>query len=225
MNGMRFPLHTCGVLLTVRVPWSQKGFVNTLPVGPDSFSTFFRSSCYVLLWAGILFFMTLKMNPSLKNIALLVRPLWLLRKLRSFYSRINLKKKERWLFGKTSNNLIMNLMFIGPCIIVIVEEWKTNLMSLVFYFTSYVLNVFRTLIYPSSGACDCVDELPHRSSCSQFVVCWIFGAAGFRWCSFCRLQPAKRTPPKTSRELKTTMFTRTRLNIMLYLRCLSYVVM
>ena len=25
-----------------------------------------------------------------------------------------------------------------------------------------------------------------------------FGAAGFRWCSFCRLKPAKRTPPKTS---------------------------
>ena len=24
----------------------------------------------------------------------------------------------------------------------------------------------------SSGACDCVVELPHRSSCSQFVVCW-----------------------------------------------------
>ena len=34
--------------------------------------------------------------------------------------------------------------------------------------------MFRTLIYPSSGACDCVDELPHRSSCSQFVVCWNF---------------------------------------------------
>ena len=52
---------------------------------------------------------------------------------------------------------------------------------LLFYFTYYVLNMFRTLIYPSSGACDCADELPHRSSCSQFV-----------------LQPAKRTPPKTS---------------------------
>ena len=34
--------------------------------------------------------------------------------------------------------------------------------------------MFRTLIYPSSGACDCVDELPHRSPCSQFVVCWWF---------------------------------------------------
>ena len=37
---------------------------------------------------------------------------------------------------------------------------------LLFYFTYYVLNIFRTLIYPSSGACDCVDELPHPSSCS-----------------------------------------------------------
>ena len=48
--------------------------------------------------------------------------------------------------------------------------------------------MFRTLIYPSSGACDCVAELPHRSSCSQFVVCWSFGAADFGWCSFCRLK-------------------------------------
>jgi len=37
---------------------------------------------------------------------------------------------------------------------------------LLFYFTSYVLNMFRTLIYPSSGACDCAVELPHRSFCS-----------------------------------------------------------
>ena len=28
---------------------------------------------------------------------------------------------------------ILNLMFIGPCIIVIVEEWKTNLMSLAIF--------------------------------------------------------------------------------------------
>ena len=49
---------------------------------------------------------------------------------------------------------------------------------LLFYFTHYVLNMFRTLIYPSSGACDCVDELPHRSCCSQFVVCWSF------WCGW-----------------------------------------
>jgi len=36
---------------------------------------------------------------------------------------------------------------------------------LLFYFTPYVLNMFRTLIYPSSGACDCVVELPHRRLC------------------------------------------------------------
>ena len=59
---------------------------------------------------------------------------------------------------------------------------------LLFYFTSYVFNMFRTLIYPLSGACDCVVELPHRSSRSQFVVCRRFGAAGFEWCSFCRLK-------------------------------------
>ena len=48
---------------------------------------------------------------------------------------------------------------------------NTTWCHLLFYFTYYALNMFRTLIYPSSGACDCVDELPHRSSCSQFVVC------------------------------------------------------
>ena len=48
---------------------------------------------------------------------------------------------------------------------------------LLFYFTSYARSMFRTLIYPSSGACDCVVELPHRSFCSQFVVCWRFGVA------------------------------------------------
>jgi hypothetical protein len=37
----------------------------------------------------------------------------------------------------------------------VIEEQETNLMSLVimFYFTS-MLNMFRTLIHPSSGACD-----------------------------------------------------------------------
>ena len=54
--------------------------------------------------------------------------------------------------------------------------------------------MFRTLIYPSSGACNCAVELPHRSFCSRFVVCWRFGAAGFEWCPCCRLQPATRTP-------------------------------
>ena len=29
----------------------------------------------------------------------------------------------------------------------------------IFYFTSYVFNMFRTLIYPSSESCDCSVEL------------------------------------------------------------------
>ena len=63
----------------------------------------------------------------------------------------------------------LHLMFIGPFIIAIVDEERTTWCHLLFYFTYYVLNMFRTLIYPSSGA------------------------------SFCRLKPAKRTPPKTAR--------------------------
>ena len=56
-------------------------------------------------------------------------------------------------------------MHIGPCVIVIVEEKETNLMSLFikFYFTSSMLNMFRTLIHPSSGACDFSIVSPHWS--------------------------------------------------------------
>ena len=53
--------------------------------------------------------------------------------------------------------------------------------------------MFRTLIYPSSGACDFVDELPHRSSCSQFVVCWSF------WCGWFWVVFVLQASPKTSR--------------------------
>jgi len=35
---------------------------------------------------------------------------------------------------------------------------------------TYVLNMFRTLINPSSGACDYSVELPHWSYCSWFDV-------------------------------------------------------
>jgi len=55
------------------------------------------------------------------------------------------------------------LIFIGPCVIVIVENKKTNLMSLAVLFNFYALNMFRTLIQPSSGANDSSVELPHWS--------------------------------------------------------------
>jgi len=55
------------------------------------------------------------------------------------------------------------LIFIGPCIIVIVENKKTNLMSLVVLFHFLCAQHVSELIYPSSGACDCAVELPHWS--------------------------------------------------------------
>ena len=70
-------------------------------------------------------------------------------------------------------------MFIGPCIIVIVEVLETNLMSLVikFYFTSSMLNMFRTLTHPSSGPCDFSIVSPHQlcvlvSMCVGVSVWW-----------------------------------------------------
>jgi len=45
----------------------------------------------------------------------------------------------------------VNLMFIGPCNIVITEEYKSHLLH---YCTSYRLNMFRALLCPSAGARD-----------------------------------------------------------------------
>jgi len=59
---------------------------------------------------------------------------------------------------------------------------------LLFYFTSYVLNMFQTLIYPSSGACDYSVELPQWSYCSWFDVCWSFGMVGLEWYPYSRLK-------------------------------------
>jgi len=76
-------------------------------------------------------------------------------------------------------------MCIGPCIIVIVEELETNLMSqfIKFYFTSSILNMFWILIHPSSGACDVSVVSPHWlrvliSTCVGVSV-WL-GWAGIR---------------------------------------------
>ena len=69
---------------------------------------------------------------------------------------------------------LKNLMFIGPCIIAIVDEWKANLMSLAILFHLLCAQHVLDINISSSGACDCVDDLPPRSSYSQFVVCWSF---------------------------------------------------
>ena len=51
-----------------------------------------------------------------------------------------------------------------------------------------MLNMFRTWIYPSSGACDYSVELPHWSYCSWFDVCWSFGVFGLERYPCCRLK-------------------------------------
>ena len=67
------------------------------------------------------------------------------------------------------------------CMYVCLKNKRPTWCHLLFYFISYVLNMFRTLIYPSSGDCDYSVELPHWSCCSWFDVCWSFGVVGLEW--------------------------------------------
>ena len=59
-----------------------------------------------------------------------------------------------------------HILKILPWICRFLKNKRPTWCHLLFNFTSYVLSMFRTLIYPSSGACDCVVELPYPSSCS-----------------------------------------------------------
>ena len=77
------------------------------------------------------------------------------------------------------------VLFLVRCVLEIRCGWigvvsVLQVCHLLFYFT-YVLNMFRTLIYPSSRACDYSVELPHWSYCSWFDVCWSFGVVGLEW--------------------------------------------
>jgi len=58
------------------------------------------------------------------------------------------------------------LIFIGPCIILIVEWGETNLMSLALLFLYLMHNMFRMLIHPSWEACDLFVELLYGLYCS-----------------------------------------------------------
>jgi hypothetical protein len=80
-------------------------------------------------------------------------------------------------------------------------------MSLAFLFYYLMLNIFRILIHPSSGACDLFVELFHGLYCSGTmrvgVTVW-FGWGGV--VSGCRLQPASgyhTTPTKPHRNTNT----------------------
>jgi len=81
------------------------------------------------------------------------------------------------------------LMFIGPCIILIIEERETNMMSLALLFHYLMLNMFRMLMHPSSGACNLCVELFHGLYWSGSM--WVgvrlwFGCGGV--VSVCRLR-------------------------------------
>ena len=94
---------------------------------------------------------------------------------------------------------------------VLVEE-----QFITFYFTYSMLNMFRTLIHPSSGACDFSILSPHWlcvlvSMCVGVSV-WLGYSSGIRvagWSSVV-LQPATRIPPQRSHtETPTHIETRT----------------
>ena len=85
------------------------------------------------------------------------------------------------------------VFFLVRCVLEFRCVWVGVVSVLQAYFTSYVLNTFRILIYPSSGACDYSVELPHWSYFSWFDVCWSFGMFGLEWYPCCR-QPATRIP-------------------------------
>ena len=64
-----------------------------------------------------------------------------------------------------------------------------------------MLNMFRTLIYPSSGACDYSVELPHWSYCSWFDMCWSFGVVGLEWYPCSRLNTTNVVIQQNNRKL------------------------
>ena len=91
----------------------------------------------------------------------------------------------------------MHLMFIRPCIIAIVEEWKTNLMSLVILFhllcAQHVSDI-NIPIFKSLRLCWWITTSVVFFSVRcvlEFLLRLIFGGV--------LLQPAKRTPPNISR--------------------------
>jgi len=91
-------------------------------------------------------------------------------------------------------NIRINLCLLDRASLWLLKNKRPTLCHLLFYFTSYVLNMFRTLIYPSSGACDYSVELPHWPYCSWFDVCWSFCVVRLEWYPCCSLQPLTRIP-------------------------------
>jgi len=73
---------------------------------------------------------------------------------------------------------------------------------LLFYFTSYVLNMFRTLIHPTSGACDFSIVSPHWlcvlvSMCVAVSV-WLVGVVSVWQAEACRTDTTPNQPHRNS---------------------------
>ena len=75
--------------------------------------------------------------------------------------------------------------------------------------------MFRTWIYPSSGACDYSVELPHWSYCSWFDVCWSFGVAGLEWYPCCRLKHSCNTDTTPTQPHRNCNTHRTKTNVVI----------
>ena len=86
-------------------------------------------------------------------------------------------------------------MFIGPCIILIVKYRETNLMSLVLLFHYLMLNMFRMLIHPTSGACDLFVELFHGLCCSGSMCVGVTLWFWLWWCGIRMRASARATQP------------------------------
>jgi len=91
------------------------------------------------------------------------------------------------------------------------ESLKTRLMSLALLFHYLMLNMFRMLTHPSSGACDLFVELFHGLYCSGsmcvFVTLW-FGWGGV--VSLRKLKPAYGYHTTTAEPQRNTITHRTR---------------
>jgi hypothetical protein len=73
-------------------------------------------------------------------------------------------------------------MFTGPCIILIVEYRYTKLMSIALLFHYLMLNMFRMLVHPFSGACDLFVELYMCCiALIRYVLVLRCGSAGVVW--------------------------------------------
>ena len=110
----------------------------------------------------------------------------------------------------------MNLMFIGPCTIAIVEEWKTNLMSLAIFFfhllcTQHVSDI-NISIFRSLRLCRWITTSVVLFSVRcvlEFLLRLIFGGVRFAGWSKCfnlqnehhQISAAAKTP--THNELRT----------------------